>query len=361
MTIRKPAVISRSVIGAAAILAVALACSEGAVEKTVVARVSPAPDAIVKHDQSTAPGRNAKEEFHAKNHMDWVGQAHNRALNEFFVIMKSGPDRKDLCTLMLKYMADEFRFQDGKPSGTAEDRQNAAKVGVSKGRICESRLGSTEKTFGMLASVTRPASAPDEVSPEASAIVTQIESAALTASSSLALAASLDNILAQSSGLIVDEVDAVYAIASIAMSSTEYWEANLVPQTDEVQATYGSCLAQFPDATSALNSCLGLNPPQLVTPTNWIGFADPWSATFASSSLAQQQVCYRYRAESVAADIGGAVLGFLVGLVTKKPMIMAIGGGAIGASISTSYAGMAMYVYCRINGGASDREKLQTT
>lgn len=167
------------------------------------------------------------------------------------------------------------------------------------------------------------------------------------------LAESINNILPQTSGLIPAEVDAIYAIASVAMSSTEYWAANIDAQADQVGATYGSCLVQYNDATSALSSCLGVNPPSYyVTPTNWKGFTDPWSATFTSNALTQQGIqCYKGGPETVAADIGGAVLGLFGAFVFRRPYIESIVRGSGAGSIFQAAASLALYEFCRRKGG----------
>lgn len=166
MTSRKPAYVTSLVIGVATSLALAVACADGAVEKTVSAMLPTAPSMKARSDQSAAPGRTAQEEFHAKNHMDWVGQEHNRALAEFSIIMNRGSDRKDLCKLMLKYMV-EFRLKKGDAGGSAQDREDAAITGARKTGVCGSRFGSDKQGSGMLASMRRSTSVFDEPSPEA--------------------------------------------------------------------------------------------------------------------------------------------------------------------------------------------------
>lgn len=74
------------------------------------------------------------------------------------------------------------------------------------------------------------------------------------------------------------EADMITAAASVAVSSREYWEVQLVPTTYnplivDGGTTYGPCIKQYPyaDVSTVLAQCAGLSTPTVFTPTGLHG------------------------------------------------------------------------------------------
>src|SRR5687768_14344634 len=90
---------------------------------------------ITSMAKSPAPnkGPDARAAFHAKNHVDWVGEEHNKALADFFAGLGGGDPAK-LCADLEDFAAS--RTTPGNDLGPTNQRRGAARIGLAFGKLC---------------------------------------------------------------------------------------------------------------------------------------------------------------------------------------------------------------------------------
>jgi hypothetical protein len=158
-------------------------------------------------------------------------------------------------------------------------------------------------------------------------------------------------VLVQADQLPTGELELVYAVASVAQSSYEYWPANTAME-EQVANSYGDCLAPYTDATTAVTSCIGVTHQ---TPTRYRGLSPVPIISFASISFASMPACSGPDFPSMGhADVVGATFGGLAGLFSPGGAAGAAGGAAsaaVGASVTEGLWQWGSYVWCRIRGG----------
>jgi hypothetical protein len=186
------------------------------------------------------------------------------------------------------------------------------------------------------------------VSYAANSLLDQIRTAQYAATTAAGLATTLTAILTQADQLVSSERDLVYAVASVAQSSFEYWLANIGSQSLQVDATYGGCLGQYSYEPYALSGCMGIQTaPQTLT-----GYRNP--GNMARIIFAASTGCDGYldRGAIGAYDFAGAVVGGLSGVVGLAPGVLlgAIAGGGA-ASATESWYQFGRWAYCRARGG----------
>ncbi|MGZ3501114.1 MAG: hypothetical protein ACXWMQ_07340 [Gemmatimonadaceae bacterium] len=345
----------------------AVSCTETAPEQSVtgpgpaaakVASNRPAP--ITAADKSTG---DPVLRFHAKNYADWVGRAHNKALDEFFVAMlanKGSP--RNFCSAVLDFMSEAARVPAEKFRGTPTVRRGYALRGLSTTEACGRQL-TDNGSMSSFASSSLAYSASVNVagvSPACNSLLNQIGSAQSVATSAAGLAASLTAILYQADLLVSGERDLVYASASVTQSSFEYWAANIGSQSQQVDVTYGPCLAKYSTQATALSTCMGIGGG--ITPTRYENSGVKPMIVFASLSPSP---CDAYLdVGSIGSyDFGGAVAGGAWGLFGGPGGVVlgAINGGGV-ASATESWSQFGKWAYCkRTGGGGPPRTPPKTT
>ena len=186
----------------------------------------------------------------------------------------------------------------------------------------------------------------------------QVASAAALASSSGELAAALVPIVQASAQLPGDEPAVVQASASVAQSSTEYWEVNLEATKQDYNRSYGACMAQYPTLEEATSACLGLSSGG-PAPTQYRGRSSEGTVRLAA---AMRFDCRRVNGKEIIGDdvkggIAGAVGGFIAGLaggpaapVTAPSIAVLAFGGAAGGSIAAIGWQWAQETWCVLHG-----------
>ncbi len=239
-------------------------------------------------------------QYHAQNRMDFVGVAHNRAMDQIRAeVRKSRP--RDLCKVIerLAVAADLGPAFKGSANNESHRVRKAAFDNIGcRGRNGRGHLAA-EQSLPLsgpgfaLASYAQGEDA--DFSPLGWELVWQVGYAADAASSSADLAGMLAAISASAQSLTADEAAAIDAVTSVSLSSFEYWEQNGAAAAQEIQTAYGSCLSGGGGdgcyyATSAPNFRASAPHFMLVsnrgTPAskceyNWrfVGAGDVWGAT----------------------------------------------------------------------------------
>lgn len=299
-----------------------------------------------RSSQDEAGGAEAKRRFHAGNRSDWVGVAHNRAMDEYRARLRSGVVSRDLCNDLAEFSADPRRLPEHARGGAASRQQGA--------RLARRVLRTTPFCGGQLAAGSLGESLHlvqgTELSAEARAVLDQIESAAQLASWSGDLAVRLGQILAASSWLPADEYALVEATASVAQSSAEYWEANIAATHADFTAAYGDCMQTAVSVEDGAQRCLGLGAR--VSPTSFGGVGSP-TLRFIQRAI----VCPGYNGREILGDdvkgaITGGIVGSLAGGAGAGPGAL---WGATAGSLGAFGWQFAQLTYCMLSGGGDSR------
>jgi hypothetical protein len=349
------------------IAAMGVACTDSATDQSVT---SPPLAAASKASSTTQiPGSTAaaakkddtnkddpQVKFHKKNYADWVGKAHNKALDDF-AAMFAHTAPTDLCAQVAEFMSDAARVPPEQYQGTREERRAYAVRGLSATHVCQNQLavnGSSRGYFvGTVASATFSASVAG-VSAAANSLLDQIRIAQSAATTASGLAANLTPILSQADQLVSGERDLVYSVASVVQSSFEYWQANLAYQAQDVSTTYGGCLVQFSTEAYALSRCMGV----VAAPVAPVGYRNLGNSTRIIFAASRRLTCEGIlnRGAIVGYDFGGAVTGGAWGLIGGPGGVLlgAINGGGA-ASATESWYQFGRWAYCMWRNGTGPR------
>jgi hypothetical protein len=188
-------------------------------------------------------------EFHARNRMDWVGVAHNKAMDELRAeVRRTKPG--DVCKVIARVSVDlplDSRLEAiGSRAATRKIRKDAFdKVG------CRGKRAGSADIAGQVSDLLNPAAALNvslgsedfELSGAAWGFVDQVMAAGDGAATAGDLASELSAILGAAQGLTSDELTVLDALASVSLSSFEYWEQNTAAVFSDLQNIYGQCHA----------------------------------------------------------------------------------------------------------------------
>lgn len=295
---------------------------------------------------------NAKAKFHAKNHLDWVGRAHNKALDDFAAMVTAKGPPKNFCAALIDFMSAAERLPSENARTDATSRRATTVAGLRATGQCRGYFASIRSTAWLVA-----AAATDGLSEAATQLFARIEAANLAATSSSELAAYLTPILSEADPLEQADRDAVYAVASVAQASREYWEVEAEPLARTVDQTYGVCLGQYTDVVTALDVCMGI-PNGGIVPTGYQGI-DSTAPVYFSYVQQQSTNCESHMSGwSIAgSDIAGAIGGGMVGtFFTPIGTLLGAINGAGSASAINSWSSAGRVIQCRRSGGGSSRD-----
>lgn len=335
--------ISRSVIF---VLAIVSGCSDAADDDAIT---SPSANtAVSAHSAaSISPQDDPKAKFRAKNHLDWVGRAHNKALDDFAaMVAKKGPPQ-NFCETLVDFMSAEERLPADKGRTDGAARRAAAIAGLRVTGECKGHFASNGASAWLAA-----AAVTDSFSYAANRLFDRIQAAQSASATSSELAGYLITILAEADNLGQVDRDAVYVVASIAQSSFEYWEVNSEPLALIVDATYGSCLGGYTDMAWALDVCMGIKDTG-VQPIGYESF-DLMGPTYVSfvKQEPEQENCDDHMNHWALgfADIGGAIAGAFVGTFFMPAIGTVIGAINTSGTASTiaSWSMAGRVIHCRL-------------
>jgi hypothetical protein len=260
---------------------------------TLAAGAAPRAGGSERSTQAVPPAPGlvaARSHLHQRNQLDWVGAAHNRALDAFRdELREPGVLTRSVCGYLSTFVAGDARVPAkharAKAALNAEARGNAARKGLAATELCGRELAGPSAAITSRVSLaafvpTRPPlsrepaprSQSSQPSQAAFDLYAQIEAAIDAAANSYDLAGRLNPVLDAAARLGAEEYATIAATVSVAQSSYEYWEGQLPSYIDAVAADYRPCLEEsqllgytFVDAQ---NRCL--NGSQ-VAPLDWRG------------------------------------------------------------------------------------------
>jgi len=305
-----------------------------------------------------ADREDAKRKFHKNNRDDWVGVAHNAAMDHLHAKAATILKGPDVCDKIVDLMMEEGRAVSSAHKTQTLSRRAMETVMLSSacGDYFSARQGSSVHPAFYMQSDAQP------LSPAASSLTDQISTATLTAATSGDLALQLNPIVDAAYALTASgETDIVLAGASVAQSSREYWEVQLTPGNYNADITNAvtqnaACFGLYSDANTAVLQCMGLSEPRAIIPT---GFE--WHGGSTSLfHLAQSQACWDQNMnlhEIGHQDFVGAVTGAIAGFWSGGPAAVGeaalLGGGGLSAAELAWQIGKT--AYCNFKTGGWDR------
>lgn len=258
------AVITMALLGMCGVAGLAVACTDGNLSPGKATRVVAGRSAF-----SRVPGRApvTPAEFDQRNPMHWAGVAHNRGVD--FVRSQLRAHRlhvRDMCREVPVLLARDEARPVGHRTLPAAELVNYARRHLASEDICPFTTASTNVTSATAGGMIRPASMIDSrimLDDEAigDSLLDGISLVTGNAADASSLAPQLDSITSLADNLDSISRSVVYGTAAVAMSSMEYWEANLPSVTYEVDRDY--CDTEAPDPNAG--PCMEI-PYSLVAP-----------------------------------------------------------------------------------------------
>ncbi|MEA3245028.1 MAG: hypothetical protein U9Q74_02605 [Gemmatimonadota bacterium] len=278
-------------------------------------------------------------EFHARNRMDWVGVAHNSAMDQLrSEIRRSKP--KDLCRV-IERVSDDAAAVPALGSVSPADRHAASRAAIE--RLGCRGGGNGHRNAASAARAQMPPARPAaqssggySMSAEAWAVADQIQAAGGGATSADQLAGDLDAALAAAQGLSADDQAVLGALASVSLSSFEYWSANGPAMAQEIDDAYGTCIAS--GRGDACYYAMSLRASEV----------HPATVFQLAASVARQKACSIDTGFIWAGDKYGAAVGLSIGMMTRtvQGAIVGLIAGAAAGSGGASVYQLGQYVAC---------------
>lgn len=274
-------------------------------------------------------------EFHARNKMDWVGVAHNRAMDRLREeVRRSRP--KDVCKVIERLGVDDD------VNAHALGRLSRAEVSAI-GKSVSDQIGCRGPRGGFRHAATTPGVAFGfsyaayssqtgelQLSGEAWALVDRVMAAG--GSNAGEVASELAAITSEAQALSADEASIVEAMASVSLSSFEYWEQNAEPMFDAMASAYEPCFE-----AGGGDSCYYAMSRR--------GWAAPSAGLFRlAANMTGQSVCIIDTGTIWSGDKYGAGVGLAIGL-RYGGVVGAIVGVFAGAAVGSG--GAAAYEFGR--------------
>lgn len=215
--------------------------------------------ALTEPADGQAASVRGQRALETRNQHAWVGPAHNRALDDFrSALRKPGVLTDHMCEFVVNFAMMPERVPSAHRVAGAETWQAARAVADSS-----ARCGAARKT--RLSNISRRSPvgilgpAPViQASPDASAILDEIDAAIWNAADAQDLANRLNVLLGRSYALAPAEQELIGATISVAQSSYEYWSQHYPAFEQEVIAEYSPCVEQYSayGETDVLDSCI---------------------------------------------------------------------------------------------------------
>lgn len=237
-------------VGAVVITAAfALACSDRTnAPPPLTAPATNGTSRATSYDKAAERGK-----AHRNNPSDWVGLAHNRALDDYRAKLRQGQVSRDVCNDLVEFAADQAR--------APKDDQRSRAERIRAGRDALRRMGLCADRFAVASAASSAKLAQDvTISAAMEAILYAICDAIVNAVDSYDLAYRLNQLYPSIAVLPAREAEVTYATASVAVSSSEYWEANTEAAYRDINAAYGGCIPRYTTSVDdAAKACMGLS------------------------------------------------------------------------------------------------------
>jgi hypothetical protein len=286
----------------------------------------------------SSPGESsvAQSMLRSRNRSTWVGDAHNRIIDNFRNEMrKPGVLSNKMCGFIPHFVVQQANIAPPTPAVLAQIK-SLARRSVSP-VLCKNASHSDDAALSP-GEVSSPPSA------QAEQLFSEVEAAAMAANNSSELASRLLPILESAASL--DSIDhaAISITIAVAQSSFEYWEANYSPLVQDVVSEYGSCLAEQSDVGSTIDevrdSCVAGKDGEYET--HWSIPRHSRAPVMRFTTWKTSRGCPSNPSEGLKyiglADLAGAFRGFYTGAFAGNP----VGGAIVGAGAASVTVGLGM-------------------
>ena len=216
-----------------------LACRESATSVGDTRRTGAGP----RFAQARGTSAKARDRLHARNKEEWVGIAHNKAIDAFrHELRKPGVLTSDVCTFVLEFSVSTDR-SDAHKRVSENARWHSARSVQDDSRLC-SRSRGNSGFKGIAAPLpTEPLAPRARQSTAVEVLVDDIETAVAQSANSYELATELNTILDRADSLTASDQVIVASTVSVAQNSFEYWETQYDFFVREVIDEFGPCAA----------------------------------------------------------------------------------------------------------------------
>lgn len=328
-------------IGHAAMVASSLllvACRDDAASSPNVARAR----RVAPRTEAGATHLDAKARIHQRNRHDWIGVAHNRALDDFRKQLRApGILTKNLCDFVTDFSSRPERLPVH-----LDNRLNLQEStrGHVKATTCGQRVSIGQNPFATLVGLFRRKRV-QEVSAATSQLIAEVESAVDASTTSSELAGRLESVLDAAAALDTTDQGVVSAAVSVAQNSFEYWETNFSAFQQEIVNEYMPCANSLAESGYSLDDagqrCMeggstAYGTVSLRHPTRPDGAAPMTGRTTRECGW---NAPWKGIIRMARADLDGGVRGFWGGLVATRSLIGALTGALGGAAAGSLYEG----------------------
>jgi hypothetical protein len=266
-----------------------------------------------------------RQRLHGENKLDWVGVAHNRAIDDFRrELRKPGVISRRMCEYLADYSTRPERLPNERRSAKTSTERSAAYPDVAAmlcskriGReLLKPRIGYSDSTQGV------------QISPTAIQLISDVRSAVEGFNDSYELASRLLPILQAAANLDTIDQAAVRITVSVAQSSSEYWESELHPAQQEFVKEFGGCANQQYSSNyssdQAFSRCVegGGGEGSDVTSAPFTRSDPQTIAEHANLAALSCETLGDYLRRVITSDVDAGVAGFIGAMVrTKTPAI----------------------------------------
>lgn len=285
----------------------------------------------------TATASATRARVHKQNPHEWVGVAHNKALDDWRKEMrKPGVLTHNLCSYATDFATRDERFPDGKHvHSPLPSRRKAVGAAIKDSKLCQAMIAKSSfppslVSRGKLRQGTEALAAMEA----------QIDEAVEAAESSYDLATRLAPVMEATASLSEAERTVILATISVTLNSYEYWEGNFAAVVDEITNEYGPCatdrLAAGYGTDAAREACLsgeafdvtfrGWSPSAMFGPTS-----RPTGTALSCGPTLREG--FRHVAKG---DSKGAITGALGAMITGPAGIVTA--ALVGGSVASVWA-----------------------
>lgn len=298
-------------------------------EEPTAARSEPG-EARITLAPSAAAARE-RERLSARNPQDWVGKAHNKALDDFRKeLRRPGAMTKEFCARLKDYVVHQDRIPRDRPRADLATRGSAAEAARSKAPICQPR------TPVVIATTARQELS---MSPTAYSLFSNVQTAVSQSQDRWELASRLNSVLDGAASLEPVENELISAVVSVAQSSWEYWETELASFQAELWNTVAPCALdaqrQGYSVDQARQMCMESGGSTIASPLG----APTLQFRYTSVSRGECRLTDHLKrlagADAVGAFVGGVKGGVTLGFAGILP----------GAFAGAAYGSLASFVY----------------
>lgn len=281
----------------------------------------------------------ARAKLHEQNSYDWIGRAHNKALDDLRQEVKKPGVVRSLCRYLADFATKSDRLPKEKRALARGHDRSDSRISL-EADLCAGRSGRPSARL-VNAGLTSPPQA-HTLTSQGGQLLSDVQTAVTDASDSYDLAARLQPILDASASLDTIEQAAVRVTISVAQNSVEYAETEIPAYREAVEQEYSSCANQYRQSGYSLEDaqrlCTEGNGGMMETVNPFGRFGPRGTPLVKAATLSASRSCVSLSAgwkRVGEADVSGAVGGFFGGLAVTKNLVGA-GVAALGGSVGKS-------------------------